>query len=157
MAGPPEPTAAAILEHRTSLGLSQVKYARLIGVNRSTLREWESGAYKPIRRRHRLLEVLAMGRQDALAEHARVEARHRTRIAQGAAASGVQVGLVVLFQVEPDVTAEILIRVRDWANDPVPSQQAAEVLSLLGSLLRQLGDQHGWRVRMRYPGARDGP
>jgi DNA-binding transcriptional regulator YiaG len=153
MEGTPEPTAADIIRHRQSLGLSQVKYARLIGVNRSTLRDWERGGHKPDRRLVRLQAVIAMSREDTLAEHERVEARHRSTVVQRAGA-GVQVGLVVLFQVEPDITAELLIRVRDWANEPVPSQQNAEVLSLLGSLLRKIADDHSWPVRMRYPGAR---
>jgi DNA-binding transcriptional regulator YiaG len=39
--------AARLIHHRVGLGLSQVTFARLLGVDPGTLRSWESGRRRP--------------------------------------------------------------------------------------------------------------
>lgn len=39
--------AARLIHHRVGLGMSQVTFARLLGVDPGTLRSWESGRRRP--------------------------------------------------------------------------------------------------------------
>lgn len=52
-------TAARVSALRTSLGLSQAGFARLLGVRQQTVSEWETGRYQPRGASVRLLEMIA--------------------------------------------------------------------------------------------------
>ena len=48
----PEPTTLPekVKTHRTRLGLSQRKFAKLLGVDPTTLADWETGRHKPVKK-----------------------------------------------------------------------------------------------------------
>ena len=52
-------TPEAIRDFRKQLGLSQVKFAEMLGVRQATLSAWETGAHTPLGMGQRLLDCLA--------------------------------------------------------------------------------------------------
>jgi DNA-binding XRE family transcriptional regulator len=151
------PTPSEIVAHREALRLSQVQYARLLKINRSTLRTWEDGTQHPNRRVGRLIQVMNMQPSEALAELDEIELRRLALLADPARQRRKHQNprLQVLLRVEADVTAELEVCVGDWAMDPLEPQHATNVLSMLASALRELADAHGWSARIRVSGRPD--
>ncbi len=55
-------TAESVAALRAEMGMTQVEFARALGVRQQTVSEWETGRYAPRGASARMLSVLAEGR-----------------------------------------------------------------------------------------------
>lgn len=60
-------TLSPVVEARQKVGLSQTDFAKLLGVSKRTLQEWEQGRRKPSGAAHSLIKI-AIQRPDVLRE-----------------------------------------------------------------------------------------
>lgn len=60
-------TVSPVMEARQKVGLSQADFAKLLGVSKRTLQEWEQGRREPSGAAHSLIKI-AIQRPDVLRE-----------------------------------------------------------------------------------------